>query len=89
MCETALLDIVALLGTLSELGLTYGTSLRTWKRPWKRAPEVTLGWFSARQDASWCGQDAKLPGQDVSRCGQDAGGSQSHPAHFLEVSFRQ
>ena len=95
MCETALLDIVALLSTLSRLGLTYGTSLSTWKKPWKRVPEVASGWFSAGWDASWRGQDAKLPGQDVSchgqdvsRRGQDAGGSQSHPARLLEVSFR-
>ena len=46
--KTALSDIVALLGTLSRLGLTYWTSLSIWKKPWKRAPEVTSGWFSAR-----------------------------------------
>ena len=88
MYKTALLDIVALLGTLSRLGLPYGPSLSTWKKPWKRVPEVTSGWFSARQDASQCAQDAKQPGQDISHRGQDAGGSQSRPAHFLEVSFR-
>ena len=89
LCETALLDIVTLLGILSRLGLTYWTSLSTWKKPWKRAPEVTSGWFSAGRDVSWHGQDAKLPGQDVSRHGQDAGGSQSRPACLLEVSFRR
>ena len=96
-------DIVALLGTFSRLELPYGTSLSTWKKAWKRAPKVTSGCFSARQDASRCGQDAKLPrqdaschgqdvsrhGQDISRCGQDVGGSQSRLAHLLEVSFRQ
>ena len=30
-CVAALSDIVALLGTLSRLGLPYGTSLSTWK----------------------------------------------------------
>ena len=89
LCETALLDIVTLLGTLSRLGITNGTSLSTWKKPWKRVPKVTSGWFSAGRDASQCWQDTKLPGQDVSRREQDGGGSQSHPAHLLEVSFRQ
>ena len=69
------MDIVALLDTMSMLGLTYGTSLSTWNKQWKRVPEVTSGWFSAGQDATQRGQDAKLPKQDVSRCGQDAGGS--------------
>ena len=85
---TALSDIVALLGTLSRLGLPYGTFLSTWKWPWKRAPEVTSGRFFAGRDASRRGRDANRRGQDVSRGGQDAGGSLSHPDCLLEVSFR-
>ena len=87
MCKTALSDIVALLGTLSRLGLTYGTSLSTWKKPWKRAPEVTSGWFSAGRDASWRGQDAKLPGQDVSRHGQDISGQDVAGPKVIQPAF--
>ena len=34
--------------TLSRLGQTYWTHLSIWKRPWKRAPVVSSGWFLAR-----------------------------------------
>ena len=44
-CVTSRLDIVALPGTLSRVELPYGTSLSKWKKPWKRAPEVTSGSF--------------------------------------------
>ena len=85
---TARSDIVALLGTLSRVGLPYGTSLSIWKKPWKRAPEVTSGRFSAGWDANRHGQHTRCHGQDTSHRGWDMGGSLSHPARLLEVSFR-
>ena len=48
VCVTAHPDIIALVGTLSRAGLTWGTSLSTWESPWKRAPKVTPGRFSPR-----------------------------------------
>ena len=72
VCVTAHPDIVALLGTLSRAGLTWGTPLSTWESPWKRAPKVTPGRFSPRAgrgqpaggtQARW--RDANVHGRDA------------------------
>ena len=90
VCVTAHPDIVALLGTFSRAGLTWGISLSTWESPWKRAPKVTLGRFSPRagRGRPTGGTQMSMGGIKVAR-GWDAGGTLSHPAHFLEASFRQ
>ena len=91
LCVTAHLDIVALLGTLSRAGLTWGTSFSTWESPWKRAPKVTPGRFSPRAgcglptggtlvarrwDANVHGWDANVHGRDAS-CPQAGRGRDS------------
>ena len=102
--RTAHPDIVALLGTLSWAGLTWGTPLSTWESPWKRAPKVTPGRFSpwaGRKPAGGMpnvhGRDASCPragrqmstgGTQVAR-GRDAGGTLSRPARLPEASFRR
>ena len=79
LCVAAHLDIVALLGTLSRAGLTWGTSLSTWESPWKRAPKVTPGRFSPRAGRGLpaggmlvaSGQDANVHGWDANVHGRD------------------
>ena len=94
LCVTAHPDIVALLGTLSRAGLTWGTSLSTWKGPWKRAPKVTPGRFSPRAGRGPAGgtqargREMSTGGMQVAR-GRDAGGTLSRPARLPEASFRQ
>ena len=97
LCVTAHPDIVALLGTLSRAGLTWGTSLSTWESPWKRAPKVTPGRFSPRAGCKCPRAGRKLPaggtqmstgGTKVAR-GQDAGGTLSCPARPLEASIKR
>ena len=91
LCVTAHPDIVALLGTLSRAGLTWGTPLSTWESPWKRAPKVTPGRFSPRAGRPMsAGGTANVHGRDakVAR-GRDAGGTPSRPARLPEASFRR
>ena len=90
LCVTAHPDIVALLGTLSRAGLTWGTSLSTWESPWKRAPKVTPGRFSPRagRGRPAGGTQMSTGGTKVAR-GRDMGGTLSRPARLPEVSFRR
>ena len=103
VCVTAHPDIVALLGTLSRAGLTWGTSLSTWESPWKRAPKVTPGRFSPWAGRKPAGGTPNVPRRDASpRAGRqmstggtqvahewDAGGTLSRPARLPEASFRR
>ena len=94
LCVTAHPDIVALLGTLSRAGLTWGTSLSTWESPWKRAPKVTPGRFSPRAGRKPAGgtqargRDAKCPraGRELPAGGTRAGLQAVQPAFQKHLS---